>query len=187
MLLSADQPSDTGSRGSRHTNPGPRAQRGSRAAPTSRKGCWDRKEGKWREVDGVGCSRDTRRWAGEEVDGVQGPQRSRSFGQSCVHLWSPSSSESGVEIHGYHHHRELGGQMRRLGTLGQNPRLPPNPHPHPHPQDTHSSLPHSPQVPHLSQSTSRLQSQTTICPTCSCQWHGRCARSNPGEEDSRSS
>lgn len=100
----------------------------------------------------------------------KGRREAGALGRAACISGPPSSSENGVEIHGYHHHRELGGQMIRLGTLGQNPHLPPNPHPHP--QDTHSSLPHSPQVPHLSQSTSRLQSQTTICPTCSCQWHG---------------
>lgn len=53
-VVVCSQPSEAGSRGSRHTNPGPGVQGGPEAAPTSRKGCWDHKKGKWREVDGVG-------------------------------------------------------------------------------------------------------------------------------------
>lgn len=174
MSLSADQPSETGSRESRHTDPGPGAQRGSRATPTSREGHWDERRengGRW---TGWVVAEVHRGGQGRRSVVSKGSREAGASGRGACICGLPSSSESCVEIHGYHHHRELGGQMRRLGTLGQPP-------------DNHSSLPHSPQGPHLSRSTSRWQSQTTICPTCSCQWHGRCARSNPGERDGRGS
>lgn len=66
---------------------------------------------------------------------------------------------------------------------GPNPHI--SPKPTPTPLDTHGCLVHSLQVSHPLPSTSRWRSQTMIYPTCSCQWHGQCARSNPAERDSR--
>lgn len=110
-------------------------------------------------------------------------QRGRSFRPRCIYglpfllrewcrnTWLSTSQGAGWA-------------NEKIGHCSPNTCLPPS-KPTPTPLNTHSSLPHSPRGSHFSRSTSRWQSQTTICPTCSYQWHGRCARSNPGERESR--
>lgn len=53
----------------------------------------------------MGCDLGTREWGGVGLRSPGVQLRGRSFWQRCTHDF-PSSSESGVEIHGYQHHRQ---------------------------------------------------------------------------------
>lgn len=127
MLLSGDQPSEAGLRGSGYTNLGPGAQGGPGAAPTSRKERWE----------------NGGRWMGWVVTGVHGGgvgrrlrlsehahQRGRSFRPRCIcgfpflfREWCRNTWLSASQGAGW--------AKERIGHCSPNTRLPPSPRPHP--------------------------------------------------------